>query len=175
MNASPSKFRYKCSSCNELHDGLPDVTFARPDAYDRLSEAERMERALLNEDFCIIDGTRYFLRCIAEAPIAGYNEDFGWGLWAEVGWTGFKKVWEAYSFEEAAQELEITGTVDNTLQHYPETIGLSCTVKLLDDGQRPHVVVSDESHLLGGHQKNGLTLEEAIRQARTVGALLVVG
>jgi hypothetical protein len=92
-----------------------------------------------------------------------------------VGWTGFKKIWEAYSYEEAAQELEITGTVQNTLQHYPETLGLACAVKLLDDGQRPHAVVSDEHHALTAHQKNGLTIEEAIRQARTVGALLVVG
>jgi hypothetical protein len=175
MNATPSKFRYKCSSCNELHDGLPDVTFARPEPFDQMSEIDRIERALINEDFCIIDGNRYFLRCIAEAPIAGYDEDFGWGLWAEVPWPGFKKVWEAYSYEEAPQELEVDGTIANTLQHYPETLGLACTVKLLDDGQRPHVAAIDTAHLLAQHQKDGLSLEEAIRQARTVGALLVVG
>ncbi len=175
MNAIPSRFRYKCSSCNEMHEGLPDVTFGRPDAYDILSEEERIERALLNDDFCIIDGNRYFLRCIAEAPIQGFSERFGWGLWCEVPWTGFKKVWEAYSYEDAPQEFEISGHIANRLQHYPDTLGISCQVKLLDDDMRPHAIITDLDHLLGQHQAEGLTLDEAVRQARTVGALLVLG
>lgn len=175
MNASPSHFRYKCSSCNELHEGLPDVAFGSPDAYDMLSEEERAERALINEDFCIIDGTRYFLRCIAEAPIEGYSEQFGWGVWCEVPWAGFKKVWEAYSFQDAVQELVFSGTIANALKHYPDTLGLPCQVELRSDDMRPHVRTLESGHQFAQHQAKGLTLDEAIRQARTVGAMLVVG
>ena len=175
MSASPSRFRYKCSSCNELHEGLPDVTFGRPDAYEAMSDEERIERALLNEDFCIIDGDKYYLRCIAEAPIEDYAERFGWGLWCEVPWTGFKKVWEAYSDPDAPQELEVTGNLANALQHYPDTCGLPCLITLSDDGMRPHVLVNDATHPFGKHQAEGMSLDEAIRQARTVGAMLVVG
>lgn len=175
MNAPTSRFRYKCSSCNELHEGLPDVTFARPDAYDALSEEDRAERALLNEEFCIIDGSRYFLRCIAEAPVEGYGERFGWGLWCEVPWRAFKKIWEAYSWEDAPQEIEVGGTIANALSHYPDTLGLPCRVKLIDDGFRPHVEAIPRDHLFTKHQTEGLTLDEAIRQARTVGAMLVLG
>jgi hypothetical protein len=171
---SPSHFRYKCSSCNELHEGLPDVTFNRPDSYEALSEEERRERALLNEDFCIIDGNRYFLRCIAEAPIEGYSERFGWGVWCEVPWNGFKKVWEAYSYDDALQEIEIEGRIANALQHYPDTLGLACQIKLFDDGLRPHATAFGD-HPFARHQAHGMTIDEAIRQARTVGAMLVVG
>ena len=175
MNASPSRFRYKCSSCNEMHQGLPDVTFGRPDDYDAMPEEERFERALLSDYFCIIDGERYFVRCIAEAPIEGYGEKFGWGLWCEVPWRGFKKIWEAYSDEAAPQEIEFEGWIANHLMHYPETRGLPCHIKLADDGLRPHAIVHDGNHPLGRHQAEGMTLDEAIRQARTVGAMLVVG
>ena len=105
MIATPSRFRYKCSSCNELHEGLPDVAFSAPDAFEALSPDERMERALIDDDFCIIDGNRYFLRCLAEAPIKGFKESFGWGLWCELDWRPFKRVWELYGFDEPIEPL----------------------------------------------------------------------
>lgn len=175
MNSSPSRFRYKCSSCNELHEGLPDVTFGAPDAFEDLTEEARLERALLNEDFCIIDGDKYFIRCICEAPINGYEERFGWGLWCRVPWIGFKKVWEAYSSQDAVQEAQFEGEIANAIRHYPDTLGLACQITLADDGMRPHLVILDSSHPFGAHQARGLTIDEAIRQARSIGAMLVVG
>jgi hypothetical protein len=158
-----------------MHQGLPDVTFGRPDLYERMSEEDRLERALLSDDFCIIDGDKYYVRCIAEAPIEGYEERFGWGLWCELPWKGFKKVWEAYSDEDAPQEFELEGRIANRLANYPDTLGLTCQVRMTDDGMRPHAVVADRDHPLGRHQAEGMSLDEAIRQARTVGAMLVVG
>jgi hypothetical protein len=175
MNTSPSRFRYKCSSCNELHEGLPDVTFANPDAYDAMTEAERMEQALIDEDFCIIDGNRYFLRCLAEAPIKGFKESFGWGVWCELEWRPFKKVWELYGFEEPIEPLTFSARLANKLRHYDDTLDLACEVSLLDDGMRPHLQVTDKRHDFARHQEEGMEIEEAVRQARTVGALLVVG
>jgi hypothetical protein len=69
-----------------LHEGLPDVTFANPDAYDAMPESERIERVLIDDDFCIIDGNRYFLRCLAEAPIKGFKESSAGACGAS--WTG---------------------------------------------------------------------------------------
>ena len=40
---------------------------------------------------------------------------------------------------------------------------------------RPHLTVTDTAHVLSKHQAEGLDLDDAVRQARTVGALLVVG
>ena len=175
MIATPSRFRYKCSSCNELHEGLPDVAFSAPDAFEALSPDERMERALIDDDFCIIDGNRYFLRCLAEAPIKGFKESFGWGLWCELDWRPFKRVWELYGFDEPIEPLVFPARVANALRHYDETVGLTCEVSLLDDGMRPHLTVTDTAHVLSKHQAEGLDLDDAVRQARTVGALLVVG
>lgn len=175
MTALPSKFRYKCSSCNELHEGLPDVTFGGPDGYDAMSEDERFERALIDDDFCIIDGTRYFIRCVAEAPINGFQESFAWGLWAEVEWRPFKKVWELYGLDQPVEPLTFAGKVANALKHYDDTLGLACEITLEDDGMRPHLRFTDLSHAVARQQAEGLDLDEAVRQARTVGALLVVG
>ena len=175
MKTSPSRFRYKCSSCNELHEGLPDVTFGGPDAYDALTEEERIARALIDDDFCILDGTRYFLRCLAEAPIDGFQESFGWGVWCELAWRPFKTVWELYGFDGPIEPMTFEARLANRLRHYDDTLGLACEVSLLDDGMRPHLKVTDASHALAKHQETGMDIDEAVRQARTVGALLVVG
>ena len=74
-----SIFAFKCSKCDELHEGSPSFGFAAPVPYTWLSEQEREEWAELTDDLCVIarpEGKQYFVRAILEVPIHGVEEPF---------------------------------------------------------------------------------------------------
>ena len=65
--AGQARFRFKCALCDEIHEGLPDITYEMPDACHALGVKKRAERMLLTSDFCILDGGQFYIRCVMEA------------------------------------------------------------------------------------------------------------
>src|SRR5262245_3537557 len=71
---------YRCATCGEIHNDLPDVGADRPDHWWGIPEAEREARIDLTPDTCITDDD-YFIRGIIEIPIRNSSESFGFGVW----------------------------------------------------------------------------------------------
>ena len=94
--ASRARFRYKCASCDQIHEGLPDITFEMPDMCHDIEVKARSESVLLTSDFCIMDGHHYFIRCVMEAPVHGFAQRFGWGVWCKVDWKSYKLCWDRF-------------------------------------------------------------------------------
>ena len=67
----------------------------------------------------------------------------------------------------------LKGTLANNLRHYPDTLGRACTIHLQNDRMRPLAMLDNAEHPLAIHQCEGMSLQEAIAQAREIGALLV--
>jgi hypothetical protein len=170
---SEARFRYKCSSCDQVHEGLPDITFEMPDACHDLGTRRRAEQMLLTSDFCILEGKQYFVRCVMEAPVHGFSQRFGWGVWCKLDWKNYKLCWDRFEQSDNNDMMPLSGTLANNLRHYPDTLGRSCTIQLQNDRVRPLAFIDKPDHLLTIHQRDGMTLEEAITQAREIGALLV--
>jgi hypothetical protein len=63
--------RYKCTTCGEEHEGLPDLSFASPFHFGTVPEAERAKRAILTSDTCVIDDGDFFVRVCLPIPIRG--------------------------------------------------------------------------------------------------------
>lgn len=168
-----ARFRYKCASCDQVHEGLPDITFEMPDMCHSIGSEMRAERVLLTSDFCILDGRFYFIRCVMEAPVKSFAQRFGWGVWCRVDWQNFKLCWDRFEEEDNSLLPSFTGILSNSLKHYPETLGLPCTIVLQDNRMRPLITLGKPDHPLTVHQCEGMELEEAIAQAREIGALLI--
>src|SRR5882724_2973897 len=71
---------YRCSTCGELHKGLPDLGIDRPDYYWLVPEEERTTRIELTSDTCVIDNEDYFIRGVIEIPLVGQSEKFCFGF-----------------------------------------------------------------------------------------------
>ena len=170
---APARFRYKCASCDQVHEGLPDITFEMPDVCHAMGSERRAERVLLTTDFCILEGKHYFIRCVMEAPVRGFGQRFGWGIWCRVDWKSFKLCWDRFEENDNSLLPLLRGTMANSLKHYPETEGLPCTIILQDNRMRPLVTLDKPDHPLAIHQHEGMDLDEAIAQAREIGALLI--
>ena len=49
-------YRYKCVSCNEWHEGFPDITADRPLPAMEIAPQDVVRRLRLSSDLCSIDG-----------------------------------------------------------------------------------------------------------------------
>ena len=168
-----ARFRYKCASCDQVHEGLPDITFEMPDICHDVGSKARAEQVMLTSDFCILDGRQYFVRCVMEAPVHGFAQRFGWGVWCKLDWKDYKLCWDRFEENDNSSVLPLKGTLANNLRHYPDTLGRSCTIHLQNDRMRPLAFLDNPEHLLTIHQRDGMALAEAITQVREIGALLV--
>jgi hypothetical protein len=75
---------FRCVTCGQAHDGLPDIGMLAPDRYVDIPEAERAERTTFTPDRCTVrddDGEHYLVRGVIVIPVHGQDEPFGIGAW----------------------------------------------------------------------------------------------
>ncbi|MEF9942732.1 MAG: DUF2199 domain-containing protein [Burkholderiaceae bacterium] len=132
-----------------------DVELHLPDAVWSLPYLERYLRSRSNPDFCTLDDSRYFIRCVLPVPFSYQEGFFGWGIWVEVA----KADHDAYlaHYQHGSVEVApLAGTVANNLPSFSPTLGLPVTVTL-DDEHRPFVQIDPSSrHKLAREQKKGI-------------------
>lgn len=168
---------FRCTSCKEVHHGLPEISFELPEAVAVLGKAARRRRVLLDGDIAILDGTRYFLRATLVAPVIGFDHDVTWGVWVEAEWRAFKTYWERQSAEPAPGD-PFKARLASTIAGMGATRGLAGTVHDSHDGLRPRFTLTRTTrsarHPLVAAQSEGVAAEFALEQARTVGVLVLV-
>lgn len=172
--APQSKFRFRCSHCEDVHVGLPDVCFPTPDAIKDIPDAEFEETCLISEDVCIVGGHSYYIHCILEVPVIDYPDRFGWGVWCKVSWTPFKLYWETTGSNLPAFLEPATAVLANDLKQMAPTSDLNCEVLFREDGLRPQAMLLPSNHELYRVQQEGLTVDQAVSQAQSVGTLLLI-
>jgi len=72
---------YRCATCGNSHEGLPDMGFRWPEPCFGVPEAERDSRIKATSDTCSIDDEAFFIRGIILIPIKGRDDHFGLGVW----------------------------------------------------------------------------------------------
>lgn len=146
------------SEPTELPEGeeLPaDVELHLPDAVWSLPYLERYLRSRSNPDFCTLDESRHFIRCVLALPFTYQEGFFAWGLWVEVA-KADHDAYLAHYQHDAGEVAPFAATIANNLPGYSPTLGMAVTVKL-DDEHRPFVTIAAGSrHKLARDQKNGI-------------------
>ena len=68
-------FEFRCSSCSEMHRGMPNFGADAPLSYYEIPAEQRDARCRLGSDDCVIDETWCFVRGCIELPVGPF---FGW-------------------------------------------------------------------------------------------------
>jgi len=162
----PLVFRFKCSQCDEWHEGRPSVGYNAPHYYAVLSPEEQKTQANCDSDFCIVrhaegPGADHFIRAVLEVPIIGTNDAFMWGVWSSLSETNYRAYEQCFSDETDAGGDAYPGWFSNNLAGYPSTLGLKCQVRLRSEGRRPLIELDAGEHPLCRDYHNGITLEQA--------------
>lgn len=81
-----------CETCGlSHHTWPPDIAFQRPDAVWNMPGKERAVRVKENDDLCVVDGERHFIRAVLFIPLPERDEQWGIGLWVEIAHQDFAR------------------------------------------------------------------------------------
>jgi hypothetical protein len=155
---------WRCASCGTEHEGMFDLAAGAPDYWTGPEEYEpncnlRMEGDFLSEDFCIIAGEHFFVRCVFEIPVHGMADKFGFGVWSTLSRRNFEIYTEGFDDSAYADSGPWTGWFSNNLATFGESLEQPCWVHPQLDGQRPFIRLADEGHPLAVAQNEGISPE----------------
>lgn len=154
-------FSFKCSSCEQIHEGSPSFGFGAPDPYLEQSE-EVQKKGKLTDDLCFYtdeDGTHYFVRTVLEIPIDGVDEPFTWGIWSSLSKASYDRYVDTYDNPDT--EDCFFGYLSNYLPFYENTYALKLDVNPQQNNQRPLLVLHDSEHQLVCDFVNGISIPRA--------------
>jgi hypothetical protein len=150
---------FRCETCGEPHEGLPDIGMEAPDPYLAVPEAERQARTTMSSDRCTVkgdDGEHYFVRGVILLPIRGQDEPFGLGVWVSQS---------RENYERYVAESDMAPTfcwLVNHIPHYEETTFLLKTrAHFRPGGLCPTIELEPTDHPLAVEQRTGITLGRA--------------
>jgi len=148
----------QCGQCGrELGQHTLDVGFSLPDVVWNLDERERKRRAWFSNDVCVLDKKRFFIRGVAFVSIVGTDQRFGWGLWAEVDPSAFKKYLDVFKVD-ARREAPVTGKVANSPRGYPALDGHGVDLQFGTASERPTMMLHACTHPLSLEQQQGIPM-----------------
>jgi hypothetical protein len=154
-------YRFKCSKCDDWHEGWPDVAYDEPDYTVGIAGPEREKHVLLSSDLCALDEEFFFIRCRLLVKVRGTGEDFGWGVWSSLSKENFKRYYASYDQDMSDWE-PVFGYLSNRLPHYPDTLNLKLSVQTGARGARPTVLLEPTDHPLAIDQRDGISLEKLL-------------
>ena len=158
---------WRCETCDELHHGVPDLSFDAPFYWTSETVIEPNEKVryagdFLSADFCVIDGEDYFIRCFMRIPIQGVDADWSYGIWASVSRAHFEQYVDHFHTGFHPPDSPWHGWLANRLKTYPDTLALPCDIHPEGAGNSPRVEITAEDHLLARHIRNGMPAEKLI-------------
>jgi len=160
--------RYTCSSCGQVHEEWPALTFFSPTNYDTLSEKEKKEMGQLDSDFCTIvhpDQTDRFIRCTLTQKVNDSCEGLEYGLWVSLS----EKSFQDYSdnFNNENHENQYFGWLCNNIPGYDFAESIPTTVVTRTGNNRPEIVPHEKfNHPFVRDYYEGISKSEAERRIK---------
>lgn len=130
-----------------------------PQSYEPNS-ALHMDGDFLSEDFCVIGGDSFFVRCVVEIAVQGVAEKFGYGAWSSLSRANFERYADGFDAGTYAGMGPWTSWFSNQLEPFGETLRQPAWIHLQLDRQRPTVTLDDPDHPLSIAQEQGITPEQ---------------
>lgn len=169
----PYREPFKCPHCGEMHNGVPDLAFLRPDPLLTLSEHHRA-RCYETDDACAIpsiDGSepRFFLRGVLLVPITTtrtgrpvddrQRSEFGFGPWAEVEQSDYETLVEA---DDGVVIPPFLGMLATAIPSVPESFGAAIAIDPGDNTKRPLFRATEPRSPIAQLQRGGVPYVRAM-------------
>ena len=160
---------WRCSGCGRDQSGLFDLVSDHPASCSgqgtTVSNSElRPDKSILSDDFCIVDGEHYFIRCVLHLPIiGGAGSFFGFGVWTSLSPVNFATYAETFNDGTQGALGPWFGWLSSQLKGYPDTFLLKVMVRPQNERRRPEIELEPTSHPLALEQREGLTLDRILQ------------
>jgi len=118
---------------------------------------------ILTEDFCVVEGEHFFIRCVLEGPIVGGGgRTFGYGVWSKLARGDFDRFVAFFDGRWQGRLGSWPGRLANSLTGWPDTLGLKCNVHPRNDRKRPLIEIGTTDHPLAVAQRDGITFDRLL-------------
>lgn len=169
-----------CRSCGRQHEGMFDLVAAAPDHWEgstthHPNAALMLDGDFLSEDFCVLGGEHFFIRCVFEIPVEGLPDKFGFGCWSTLSRKNFEKYLASFDDGRPVDLGPWTGWFGNALKPYPSSINEPCWVYPQLGRQRPTIALDSLNHPLSQAQEQGITVDQLLAIYRANGHDLDAG
>ncbi len=151
-------FRFKCTSCNAWHEGMPTFAADAPLYFYSVPTEQRGSRCVLGSDTCVVDRKQFFVRGCLEIPVQGESDPFIWGVWVSVSKERFGDFAACFDAPKRSHIGPFFGWLSAELPLYPTTENLKTRLHLRDNGVRPYIELEPTDHPLAMEQRNGISV-----------------
>lgn len=160
---------FKCASCGEVHEGLPELAVPEPyfvACLEPLARKTKVER--VGTEVCVFrDGEvrHNFLRAALPIPIAGTLDTWSYAAWVSLSPASFAGVAEVAEGKKPSGSF--FGWFESGLPGWPETVNLKSQVHV-STNQRPFIELEPTDHPLAIAQRDGLPLSRVLELVDSV-------
>jgi len=179
-----AELRWKCHSCEEWHTG-PCLDFGYDSPIYWQEEHEKASRfsgllpswnrkrrkTFLDQDYCAIEDTDFFVRGIIHLPIIGAAETFRWGVWGSLSRANFELLLKMHADPARADLPSMFSWLSNQIPEYPDTLNLKMHAHMAEPGFCPTFRLEPTEHPLSLEYHHGITPERVkqimLRRVRT--------
>ena len=153
-----SEFKFKCSSCDEIHIGIPNLGTKAPLQYYSIPKMETKERVILTSGTCVIDDEYFYVRGCLELPVIGFTDFFSFGAWVSLSEEDFSKYNELFEVDLRDEVAPMFGWFSSWLWPlYEDDEDIKSRIHLRNRGIRPYIELEPTEHPLALAQKNGIS------------------
>ena len=151
-----------CSCCGKLVPAADiELAFRRPDVVAALTETERSDRCDDDDDLCVLDGEKFFVRGTIPLRVHAQADTYAIGAWAEVTRNDFQNILALWSDENQALTPAFSGSLANGIPATSNSLGCALEIRLAGPATRPHFFVTEETCTIFEEQKHGIPLHRA--------------
>jgi len=159
---------FHCADCDAPHGAMFHLSSWAPDPWPgpelyEPNHALRLEGDFLSEDFCVLGGQYFFVRCVLLIPVHGMDEDFGFGCWGTLKRENFELYLDHFDAGTFPPEAPFFSWLCNSLRPFALSEPLACAMHPRAERQRPHLQVTAPEHPLAVAQRDGISPEEVLR------------
>ena len=158
---------WTCNSCEQPHVGMFDIASQAPDPWPHEGNYEpnsglRLDGDFLSEDFCVLEGTYFMVRCVLEIPVHGLADKFAFGCWGSLKRENFETYVDHFDGGTLPEGMPWWSWLCNRLHPYVDEDSIGCWMHPQLDRQRPVLSVDDPDHPLGAAQHDGISPEQLL-------------
>ena len=155
-------FRFKCSTCEKEHVGIPAWGWAYPLRYFLVPEDEREKRCFLTSDLCVVDDELFYISGCLEIPVKGADDLLSLRVWATVAEADFMEYQQLLGVQLRSSHGPYRGRLEAPLPTYPDTGELEVSLQVRDEGIRPLIALKPTDHPLYLEQREGASDQRVI-------------
>jgi hypothetical protein len=169
--ADLARLRWKCSRCEEWHTGpCLDISYDSPYYWTKQDEHHSRKceivsnagisypKLFLNDNYCAINDSDFFVRGVIHLPIIGTAETFRWGVWGSVSRDNFGLLLRDEE-EKGNEPPAMFSWLSNQIPEYPDTLNLKMYAQVQKAGWRPIFELEKTDHPLSQEYQHGISPE----------------